>query len=98
MAFEIFALPFADSTRFLAWVMSRLAVLPKAFAADCRPIKSCRSLANCFFTFISSRLIAANMLVDPPKTIYMTDRLKPMPCSWDVLFSLQVVCGNQMSN
>lgn len=98
IAFEILALPLAESTRFFASVMSRLAVLPRALAADCKPIKSCCSLANCFFTFYSSRLIAANMLMDPPEAIYMRDRLKPIPCPWGVLFSLQVVCGNQMSD
>jgi hypothetical protein len=55
-------------------------------------------LGQLLFTFFSSRLIAANMLMDPPEAIYMRDRLKPIPCSWDVLFSLQVVCGNRMSD
>ena len=53
-----------------------------------KPIKSCCNLANCFFTFYSSRLIAANMLMDPPEAIYIRDCLKPIPCPWDVLFTL----------
>jgi hypothetical protein len=88
IALEIFALPFADSTCFFAREMSRPAVLPRTFAADCKPIKSCCNLAICFFTFFSSRLIAANMLMDPPQAIYMRRRVKPIPCPWDVLFSL----------
>src|SRR5271156_1877620 len=96
IAFEIFALPLADSTRFFAREMSRLAVLPRAFAADCKPIKSACKLANCFFTFFSSSLIAANMLMDPPRAIYTRDRLTPIPYPWDVLFGLLAGSENQM--
>jgi hypothetical protein len=65
-AFEILALPAADNTRFLTVVTSRLAVLPKDLAADCKLSKSRCSLANCFFAFFSSRRIAAKMLMEPP--------------------------------
>src|SRR5580693_1096360 len=90
IAFEIFALPLADSTRFFARVMSRVAVFPRALAADCKPIKSCCSLANCFFTFFSSRLIAANMLMDPPQAIYMRRRVKPIPLGCPIQFVSRV--------
>src|SRR5277367_5841818 len=69
-AFEIFALAAADMTRFFVRVKSRLADLPRACAADCKPLKSSCNLANCFFTFFSSLLIALSMLMNPPETIY----------------------------
>src|ERR1700722_11964976 len=79
-AFEIFALPAADSTRFLVLVRSRPAALPRAFAANCKPFKSPCSFANCFLTFFSSRLIDAKMLMSPPSTLYLRNRHTPIPC------------------
>jgi hypothetical protein len=69
-ACEMFALPAADNTRFFAVAMSRLAVLPRALAADCNPPSRCVNLSSCFLTLFSSRRIAVNMLIDPPWTIY----------------------------
>src|ERR1700693_668259 len=51
-------------TRFLVRMTSWLADLPRAFAADRKPLKSGCKLANCFSSFFSSRLIAAKMLVE----------------------------------
>jgi hypothetical protein len=94
-AFDIFALAAADSTCFLALINSRFAVAPMAFAADCKRFKSPCNLPTCFLTFFSSRLITANMLMDPPKPIYLTDALGPIRCLWDVLFDLLAgVTGN----
>jgi hypothetical protein len=45
-------------------------------------------LANCFFTFFSSRLIAANMLMYPPAPMYLKDGLAPILCLRDVLLNL----------
>jgi hypothetical protein len=87
-ALEIFALAAADITRFFTRVRSRLADLPRAFAADCKPIKSFCNLPNCFLTFFSSRLMAASMLMDPPQLIYLRDRLTPIPFLLDVVFNL----------
>jgi hypothetical protein len=61
-ALEIFALPAADRTRFLAVAKSRLADLPKAAAADRKPLSSSCNFVNCFFTFFSSRLMAAKIV------------------------------------
>jgi hypothetical protein len=81
-AFDIFALPAADNTRFLIVAASRFTDVPKAIAAACNPLKSPCNLANCFFTLFSSRRIAAKMLMDPPETIYLTPSLAPNLSSW----------------
>src|ERR1700733_6101641 len=92
IALEIFALPFADNTRFFTLVTSRLAALPRALAADCKPTMSFCNFDNCFFTLFSSRLIAANILMEPPPRIYMRHLHKPIPYRWGVLFSLPAGC------
>ena len=79
-AFEILALPAADSTRFSVRMTFRLADSPRAFAADRKPLKSCCNLANCFSTFFSSRLIAAKMLIESsrnnlPEKPFSTNRV-----------------------
>jgi hypothetical protein len=57
VAFEIFALAAADITRFLNLSVSRVAVLPSAFAAARTPINLFCNLLNSFSSFRSSRLI-----------------------------------------
>jgi hypothetical protein len=66
VAFTIAALPAADRTRFLTIVTSRPADWPNAFAAPRTRFNWCCSLPNCFSSFLSSRLIAARMSMNPP--------------------------------
>src|SRR3984893_3374962 len=47
-AFEIFAFAAADITLFFTRVRFRLVDLPRARAADCKPLKSYCNLATCF--------------------------------------------------
>src|SRR5580704_783332 len=68
-ACPILALAAAERTRFFTRVTSCSVDCPKAFAADCKPFKSCCNMVNCFFTFFSSRLIAASMPMNPPRSI-----------------------------
>jgi hypothetical protein len=75
-ALEIFALPAEDKTRFLAVVRSRLAELPKVFAAAFTPFNSCCNLANCFSSFRSSRFIAAKVSMNSPQSIKTLATLK----------------------
>jgi hypothetical protein len=70
-AFPIFALAAADMTRFFTVFSSRLVESPKAFAAARTPFNWCCSLPNCFSSFLSSRLIAAKMSMNPPDEIYL---------------------------
>ncbi len=70
-AFAIFALPAADRTRFFTPVSSRFVESPKAFAAARTPLNWCCILCHCFSSFLSSRLIAARMSMNPPDEIYL---------------------------
>ena len=65
-ALAIAARPAADKTRFLTIVTSRSAERPRAFAAARTPLNRCWSLPHCFSSFLSSRLIAARMSMNPP--------------------------------
>ena len=70
-AFAIFALPAADRTRVFARVSSCFVESPNAFAAARIPFNWCCNLPNCFSSFLSSRLIAARMSMNPPDEIYL---------------------------
>jgi hypothetical protein len=64
-------IPFALSARpqwqdaLLHDFSSLLVETPKAFAAARTPFNWCCSLPNCFSSFLSSRLIAARMSMNP---------------------------------
>ena len=60
-ALTIAALPAADKTRFFAPTTSRSAEPPNAFAAARTPLNWEFSLPSCFWSFLSSRLIAARI-------------------------------------
>jgi hypothetical protein len=70
-ALPIFALAAADRTRFFTVFISRLVEFPKALAATRIPFNSCCSLPNCLSSFLSSRMIALRMSMDPPSKIYL---------------------------
>src|SRR6266851_490317 len=75
VAFAIFALPAADNTRFFTPVICLFVESPKAFAAARTPLNCCCTLPNCFSSFLSSRLIAARMSMNPPEEIYLKAEL-----------------------
>jgi hypothetical protein len=76
LALLIFALAAADITRFFTVATSRPVESPKAFAAARIPVSWCCSLPNCFSTFLSSRLIAARMSMNPPHEIYLKPKVE----------------------
>src|SRR5580704_9736162 len=67
----IAALPAADRTRFFTPLTSRSAECPRAFAAARTPLNWEFRLLSCFSNFLSSRLIAARMFMNPPQRIYL---------------------------
>src|SRR5580693_9198988 len=75
-AFPIFALAAADITRFFTTLSSLLVESPKAFPAARIPFSWCCSLPNCFSSFLSSRLMAARMSMNPPDQIYRNRRCR----------------------
>jgi hypothetical protein len=70
-ACAILALPAADKTRFFTVMTSFPAELPNAFAAALTPLNCRSNLLTCFSSFLSSRLIAARMFMNPPGEIYL---------------------------
>jgi hypothetical protein len=75
-ALTIAALPPVDKTRFFTPTTSRSAEPPNAFAAARTPLSLCCTLSNCFSSFLSSRLIAARMFMNPPHEIYLNREVK----------------------